>query len=139
MKQPNTSLSFSRSIPVFTPDFFVVCPANQIPPFQIVRPTNISGTITVQAITFRGVVVNLHTLLTNPIEIKTLTDGTDRIIWRQIGLFSSQVPGGKYYIKVSDGINTWYSKYIIQFSCDLLIQPPPFSDWFITDDSTPAF
>jgi hypothetical protein len=126
--QPLTSLTFGFIPPVEERQIPVVTPANRIPPFQIFRNQNAHGLadITVDAVFQHGYVVHLVPFLdaADPMDIVTLSSGIDIIIWKQSEPLTTDIQGGKFYIKVSDTVNTWYSKYWMLIQCGDIVMYP---------------
>lgn len=142
--QPLTSLTFDTKVPVTNRivDLDVVTPADRIPPFQILRPTNIHGLtdITVEAIyPNAGTVIDIKALLdaADPMQLFTMNDGTDRIIWVQSLPLTAYLDGGRFYVKVSDTVTTWYSRYMLQVRCGDIVVYPPSADIDIDETEIP--
>jgi hypothetical protein len=57
-------------------------------------------------------------------DIVTLSSGIDIIIWKQSEPLTTDIQGGKFYIKVSDTVNTWYSKYWMLIQCGDIVMYP---------------
>jgi hypothetical protein len=137
-RQPMTSLFFDIKEPLTDRniEFDILTPADRIPPFQIIRASNIHPLtdITVQAIyPATSAIVDLKALRdpATPMQLTTLNNGTDIIIWdhSESNPFIADITGGRFYIKVSDTVNTWYSRYIIRVSCTDSMTPPPSNDF----------
>ena len=142
MRQPLTSLTFGNKIP-HRSQFVVYTPADQIPPFQISRPQNAHGLadLTIEAISSSGNVIDIKAMIDlaagDTMRIVTFTDGTDVIIYPQLYPLMSVIDGGVYYIKVSDSINTWYSRYMLKVTCGSIVPYPPApSDWWAVYENT---
>jgi hypothetical protein len=64
-----------------------------------------------------------------------MTDSTDRIVWPQTLPLTAPIDGGKYYVKVSDTVTTWYSRFLLRVECGSIVPYP--SDtldvWSVTD------
>jgi hypothetical protein len=129
--QPKTSMFFADVIPPVS-QFNVVTAANEIPPWEIIRAQNTHGLsdISVEAIDGYGNVIDLYALLdpADPMEIVTLSNATDVLIWKQSLQLTGYIPGGIYYVKVTDTVNTWYSRYWLQIGC-FNVDVPPGYDW----------
>jgi len=134
IRQPLTSLNFDTKLPLTDRDIDldIITPADRIPPFQIVRPQNVHplADITVEAVYFgTGAVVDLKALRdpATPMQLLTLSDGTDVIIWDHIegNPLTADITGGRFYVRVSDTVTTWYSRYIIRVSCTGSESGPP--------------
>lgn len=126
--QPLTSLTFGYVAPVEERQFTAVTPADRIPPFQIIRAQNTHGLtdVTVEAVYQNGNVVDLYALLdaADPMEIVTLANGTDILIWKQLESLTADIDGGKFYVRVSDTNETWYSKFWLVVRCGSLVAYP---------------
>ncbi len=125
--QPKTSMFFSDVIPPVS-QFNVVTPPNEIPPFEIIRAQNVHplADLTVEAIDASGNAIDLIALLDagDPMEIVTLSNATDVIIWKQSIVLTGDIPGGVYYVKVTDTVNKWYSRSWLQVGCQDVVAPP---------------
>lgn len=141
MIQPFTSLTFGDYVPRES-QFYVVTPSDQIPPFQIKRPSNVHGIadIEVDAIPFgAGTPIDIVALLdaADPMEVVVLTDGTDLIIYKQQLPLTSDLAPGLYYVKVTDSVNTWYSRYLLRVQCGAIVPYPDLDGVEIDGDSMP--
>ncbi len=137
-RQPLTSLTFTDVGIPHNSQCYVVTPADRIPPWQIERPMSVHGLadITVEACSFSGNVIDLVALLDagDPMEIVTLSDSTDRIIWKQTLPLTAPIDGGIYYVKVSDTVTTWYSRYVLKVECGSIVPHPDFVPGYIVED-----
>lgn len=128
--QPLTSLTFGKIIPTYLDEHLCVkTPADRIPPFQIVRPARAIGVagLTVYAVKKSdGSTIDLKALLdpTDPMEILQLTTGIDVIVWKQIEPLTAYIDSSIFYVKVSDGVDTWYSRYMLQVKCGNIVSYP---------------
>lgn len=85
----------------------LVSPNNALLPFQVVRNTTASGIIGLDIYKLDGTFVRS---VLSDVNIKVLKfDGYD-IIKYHGDTFSNPLPIGKYYLKMMDGTNTWYSE-----------------------------
>ena len=132
--QPLTSLYFDTKLPVTERSYHldILTPAERIPPFQIRRAQNTHplADITVEAIyPASGAIVDLKALRdpATPMQLLTMTDGTDLIIWDHIEAnpFIADITGGRFYVEVSDTVNTWYRQYMLRVSCTNSERGPP--------------
>lgn len=90
----------------------LINPKNIIIPFQIKRKTRPNEITTFYLYTREGVAhTDLTTILpTGNLYIKTLTNsGYDYICYENFSELTSDLTCGQYYIKLSDGVETWYS------------------------------
>jgi len=123
--QPLTSLNFSTLVPNDCNEAFCVrTPADRIPPFQINRPMSAHtlAEITVEAVRlYDGTTQDLKALRDAgaPMRIVTLSSGIDVIIWDSPDAYplTADITAGKFYVKVYDGENTWYSRQILMVDC----------------------
>lgn len=131
--QPLSSLCFDTKLPITDriPEITdVVTPADRIPPFQIQRPWSVHGIadITIEAVyPATGTIINIVALMdaADPLQLFTLTDGTDRILYLQSEALTSDLEGGRFYVKVSDTETTWYSRYMLNVKCGAIVAYPP--------------
>ena len=142
MIQPFTSLTFGDYIPRDS-QFCVVTPSDQLPPFLIMRASNAHGLsdISVEAVPVTdGGAIDVVALLeaNEPMEILTMSDGTDRIFYKQTLPLTSDLTPGRYYIKVSDTVNTWYSRYILCIQCGAIVDYPDLEGLEVYDLTMPV-
>ena len=92
----------------------LINPKNMILPFQIRRKTRSNEVTTFELYTRDGVLdTNLTTITGSNLYIKTLTgSGYDYIIYENFVELTTNLDCGQYYIKISDGVETWYSDLI---------------------------
>lgn len=98
--------AFGEVYPLFTPD-------RKILPFQIIRDTRINNISSVLLKTIEGsTVANITSqLISNGLIIKSYsTYGYDIIIYPGSLLITTETPEGRYYLQITDGVETWFSE-----------------------------
>lgn len=97
----------------------VICPKNSIIPFQLRRKRSLNPVVLFDLYSFDVATndfifdLNLFTLIpaptTNHLSIVQLSQ-VDQIIWNPKLSFTSDLPCGRHYVKLSDGVSYWYSE-----------------------------
>ena len=93
--------------------FCLPCPDRKIIPFQIIRETSLNPITsvllkTLSGTTFLNITANM---VSTGLSVWTnSTDGYDVIIYPGILPMAITTPEGRYYVEITDGVNTWYSE-----------------------------
>lgn len=97
------SYAYGQTYPLY-------CETSYLPPFQIIRAHRSSGLASAILVDMEGnSVEDLVTLLYDSgLVIKTFTE-YDVIVYPAWLPFGQSIPEGRYYLRLSDGIDTWYS------------------------------
>ena len=117
---PRTAIRFGIDpAPYMQSEVCLVCPQNNLIPFQIIRSTRPEAISTFTLETDAGASINLldGTYMDAADEPYIITfTGVDRIIYKAEQLLKD-IPGGTYFITISDGVQTWYSLAYIKINC----------------------
>lgn len=125
--QPRTAIRFGSQIPVNTKDkrFYLAVPNNRIIPFQIERTSRPETITAFELINDSGYTIDLlDPAYMDAVDYPYLLTftGIDRIIYKAETL-NQDLPGGVYYMHVSDGVNHWYSMDYINVPCYGVTEP----------------
>lgn len=98
--------AFGEVFPLFTPD-------RKILPFQILREHRANAVTSVLLKTMSGTTVANITsqLVSNGMVVRPYASyGYDLIIYPGLLLLTTETPEGRYYLQITDGVETWYSE-----------------------------
>ena len=98
--------AFGEVFPLFTPD-------RKILPFQILREHRTNAVTSVLLKTMSGTTVANITsqLVSNGMVVRSYASyGYDIIVYHGLLLLTTETPEGRYYLQITDGIETWYSE-----------------------------
>lgn len=93
--------------------FCLATPDRQLLPFQIIRNTRANTVQSVILCDLNGnELLNITSQMSSTgLELKRfITDGYDLIIYPGVLPMAIETPEGRYYAKISDGVETWYSE-----------------------------
>ena len=130
---PHTALRFVKeNKPVYsTSDWLDLhCMLDRIIPFQIRRTSRPNPLTVFKLISLDDVTeVDLLAILTTPPTIVSFV-GFDVIMYKADINSAIDFPQGRWYVKVSDGIDYWYSLSVLNIPCYATISPvpPPLDD-----------
>lgn len=91
------------------------CPSSKILPFQILRDTREDSVTSVQLVrldTSETTDITAQMINTGLMVNRYAEYGQDVIMYHGRFLLSSPIPEGRYYIELSDGVQTWYSEVL---------------------------
>lgn len=126
---PRTAIRFTKIKPTYSwPDAFDLhVLANQLIPFQIIRPSRGNAITSFRMVSLDDVtdeplllalaVANLPYILSFP--------QIDRIIYKAKQESYDVFYSGRWYLEITDGVDTWYSMDVINVPCIAMIPPSP--------------
>ena len=91
------------------------CPSSKILPFQILRDTredSVTSVLLVRLDTSETTDITAQMINTGLMVNRYAEYGQDVIMYHGRFLLSSPIPEGRYYIELSDGVQTWYSEVL---------------------------
>lgn len=98
--------AFGEVFPLFTPD-------KKILPFQIIREHRANAVTSALLKTIEGTTIANITsqLVSNGMVVRPYSSyGYDIIVYPGILLLTTETPEGRYYLQITDGVETWYSE-----------------------------
>lgn len=100
--------------------FDLICPVSRLLPFQIRREAGVSGLVSINLKrSDNGALLQNIVGLIDVSEIETfyLSDGDVLVHFGLMDLIQN-LPTGRYYLELSDGVNTWYTEDILFLDFD---------------------